>query len=190
VPPYTTITAAQVRSGQFTPRDGGARTRVLAYLDALEARGRYTLMVWPEHCRIGTWGHLVHPAVQAACDRWESSRLRQVRHVLKGQNSWTEHYSAFEAEVPDEGDARTQLNRELLSSLDPAGTLLVAGEAASHCVLASVRDLVEHLPGGRPERMVLLTDCMSPVAGFESQQQAFLERMAALGLQLRHSTDR
>lgn len=188
--PYTTITAAQVRAGQFVPREAAALTRVLAYLDALEARGRYTLMVWPEHCRVGTWGHLVHPAVQSACDRWESNRLLQVRHVLKGQSPWTEHYSAFEAEVPDAGDVRTALNRELLASLDKADVLLVAGEAGSHCVRASVRDLVEHIPGCRPERIVLLTDCMSPVPGFENEQRAFLEQMAALGVQLQQSTDR
>ena len=56
VAPFTPISAQQVRDGEFQPRDPGALPRALAYLDALEARGRYTLMVWPVHCEIGSWG--------------------------------------------------------------------------------------------------------------------------------------
>ena len=57
VAPFTQITAAQVRAGEFQPRDATALPRTLAYLDDLESRGRYVLMVWPVHCEIGTWGH-------------------------------------------------------------------------------------------------------------------------------------
>lgn len=39
----------------FTP----VTARVTAYLDALEAAGRYQHMVWPIHCEIGAWGHNV-----------------------------------------------------------------------------------------------------------------------------------
>ncbi|BAL96969.1 cysteine hydrolase family protein [Rubrivivax gelatinosus] len=187
---FTAISAQQLRDGVYLPRDPEALPRVLAYLEALDARGRYALMVWPEHCRIGSWGHLVHPAVQAACERWEARRLRPVHYVFKGDNPWTEHYSAFEAEVPDPDDAGTRLNTALLDRLDRAAALVVAGEAGSHCVRASVEDLVEHLPGARPERIVLLTDCMSPVAGFEAQQADFLHRMSARGVALQTSTDR
>ena len=55
--PFTTITATQVRAGQYLPRQTGDLPQVLAYLDKLEAKGRYTLMVWPTHCAIGSWGH-------------------------------------------------------------------------------------------------------------------------------------
>jgi nicotinamidase-related amidase len=187
---FTTISGQQVRDGVFVPRDAAALPRVLEYLDGLDARGRYALMVWPEHCRIGTWGHLVHPAVQSACERWEARRLRPVHHVIKGDSPWTEHYSAFEAEVPDPDDAGTHLNTALLDRLDQATALVVAGEAGSHCVRASVQDLVVHLPGGHPERIVLLTDCMSPVAGFEAQQADFFQRMSARGVALQTSTER
>ncbi|MGC4075479.1 MAG: cysteine hydrolase [Rubrivivax sp.] len=190
VTPFTAISAQQVRDGVFVPRDAQVLPRVLAYLDALDSRGRYALMVWPEHCRIGNWGHLVHAAVQAACDRWEARRLRPVRHVFKGDNPWTEHYSAFEAEVPDPDDAGTRMNTALLARLGEAKALVVAGEAGSHCVRASVEDLLAHLPGARAERIVLLTDCMSPVAGFEAQQADFLQRMAARGVALQTSTQR
>ncbi len=189
VGPFTTITAAQVRGGQFQPRDPAALPRTLAYLDELESRGRYTLMVWPVHCEIGTWGHGVHADVRAAYNQWEESQLRGVRKLTKGENPWTEHYSAIQAEVPDAADEHTQMNTAFLADLDRAGLLLIAGEASSHCVRATTEHIVANLPGGRPERVVLLTDCMSPVGGFEAQHSAFLGEMRAKGVRLMTSAE-
>lgn len=174
VAPFTTITAAQLRAGEFRPALASERERTLAYLDALEAAGRYTLMVWPVHCQIGSWGQGLHADVLAACNDWEEARHRPVRVVDKGSYPWSEHYSALQAEVPDPAEPATQLNRPLLERLDRAETLLVAGQASSHCVKATVEHLLQHLPGGRPERLILLTDCMSPVAGFEAQAADFI----------------
>jgi nicotinamidase-related amidase len=181
---FTQISASDVRTSRYLPRAPEALPRTLRYLDELEARGRYQLMVWPVHCEIGTWGHAVHAAVQAAVNTWEETRLRQARHVHKGGNPWTEHYSAMQAEVPDADDPATALNVELLADLDQADTLLIAGEASSHCVRATTEHIVANLPSGRPERIVLLTDCMSPVGGFEPQAQTFLDEMAARGVRL------
>ncbi|WP_312430916.1 cysteine hydrolase [Achromobacter sp.] len=189
VAPFTPITAAQLRAGEFVPRHDDDLPRTLNYLDELEARGRYTLMAWPVHCEIGTWGHNVHPDVRAAYGRWEEERQFIVRKVPKGANPWTEHYSALMAEVPDADDPRSQLNRGLLDSLDRADLILIAGEAGSHCVKATVEHLAEHLPGGNLSRIVLMTDCMSPVAGFANAQSSFLQRMRDLGVQERSSTD-
>lgn len=197
VAPFTAITAAQVRAGVFVPaaavqgREGGGPAdatvlpRVLAYLDALEAQGRYSLMVWPVHCEIGSWGHNVHSAVRTAYNQWEDRRLRQVLKVTKGDNPWTEHYSALQAEVPDADDAATWLNRSLLARLDVFDTIWIAGEASSHCVKATVEHLADHLPSllpsGHLEKLVLLTDGMSPVGGFEAQAADFIARMRQRG---------
>lgn len=189
VSPFTTITAAQVRAGEFRTADPAAAARTLAYLDELEARGRYTLMVWPVHCEIGTWGHNVHAAVRAAYNRWEEARLGVVQAVYKGSNPWTEHYSAMQAEVPDADDPDTQLNRGLIAGLDRADLLLIAGEASSHCVKATTEHIVDNLPSGRLDRVVLLTDCMSPVGGFEAQGEGFLAAMRSRGVQLATSAD-
>lgn len=188
VNPFTPITAAQVRTGEFAPRNPAALPHTLAYLDALEAQGRYTLMVWPVHCEIGSWGHGIHADVLAACGDWQWQRQRAVRNVFKGTNPWTEHYSAIEAEVPDADDTSTALNTALLRSLGQADVLLIAGEASSHCVRSTTEHIVQHLPrlvpGWQASRIVLLTDGMSPVAGFEAQHQAFLDAMRAAGAQL------
>jgi nicotinamidase-related amidase len=188
VPPFTPITAAQVRAGEFRPRDAAAMPRTLAYLDELKARGRYTLMVWPVHCEIGSWGQAVHADVRAAYNRWEEHRQRSATRLLKGSNPWTEHYSAVMAEVPDAQDAGTQLNRTLIGALATADRLLVAGEASSHCVRATTEHLADHL-GGDLGRLWLLVDCMSPVGGFETHAAAFLDAMRARGLQVMTSTE-
>ena len=120
VAPFTPITSAQVREGAYLPRDPAALPRTLTYLDELEARGRYTLMVWPVHCEIGTWRRNIHADVKAACGEWEQRRLGVVEAVAKGSNPWTEHYSAVQAEVPDADDPETQLNRGLIERLDGA----------------------------------------------------------------------
>jgi nicotinamidase/pyrazinamidase len=189
VSPFTPITAAQVRQGEFVPRDAAALERTLAYLDALEATGRYTLMVWPVHCQMGTWGHGVHAGLQAALDAWADTQGRSVAVVNKGENPWTEHYSALQAEVPDADDLRTLLNRPLLEALDGFDRILIAGEAGSHCVRATVEHLAAHLPSGQLSKLVLLTDCISPVGGFEAQQAEFLAAMQAKGVRLAVSTE-
>ncbi len=189
VTPFTGITAKQVREGRFQPRDAASLPRALAYLDALEARARYTLMVWPVHCETGTWGHEVHAEVASACKAWEARWGRGAQSVRKGENPWTEHYSAVLAEVPDADDPHTQLNLALIASLDHADRILIAGEASSHCVRATTEDIVANLPGARPERIALVTDCMSPVGGFAAQHDKFFAAMRALGVELVTSTE-
>ena len=184
VGPFTAITAAQVRAGSYAPRDPAALPRTLAYLDALEQTGRYTLMVWPVHCEIGSWGHNVHPAVKAAYNRWEDQHLGVVQKVTKGSNPWTEHYSALQAEVPDTADEDTQLNRALIAQLDRADLIVIAGEASSHCVKATTEHIAQYLPSRQLNKLLLVSDAMSPVAGFEAQAQAFFDDMSRQGARL------
>lgn len=183
VAPFTPITAAQAREGRYLPRDATSLPRALAYLDELESRGRYTLMVWPVHCEIGTWGHNVHADLRAAYNDWEERQLAVVDIVAKGSNPWTEHYSAVQSEVPDASDPGTQLNERLIATLDRADLIVIAGEASSHCVRATTEHVVENLTG-RVDRVVLLTDCMSPVTGFETEHASFMTEMRGRGVQL------
>ncbi len=183
VAPFTQITAAEVRAGRYVPRAPSALPRVLAYLDTLEAAGRYTLMVWPVHCEMGTWGHQVHADVQAALNGWEDTARSTVNRVVKGTNPWTEHYSAILAEVPDAEDESTQFNARFIDLLSQADRVYIAGEAGSHCVRATTEHLADSVDQRHLSKLVLLTDCMSAVTGFEAQQHAFIEAMVARGVQ-------
>jgi nicotinamidase-related amidase len=189
VQPYTPISAEQVRAGLYLPRHADTLERTLAYLDALESAGRYRLMVWPVHCEIGSWGNNVHEDVRAAYNHWEDAALGIVTKLAKGSNPWTEHYSAVMAEVPLADDPDTQLNRRFIDTLAQADQIYIAGEAGSHCVKASTEHIADNFGEHALSKLVLLTDCMSPVTGFEGQYQAFLKDMQARGLQLAQSTD-
>lgn len=188
VAPFTLIRSADVAVGAYVPRHAaqhpGLVEDVLRYLQALEAGGQRQLVVWPVHCVLGTWGHNIHNGLSDAIAHWEAASGKTCHKVLKGQHPLTEQYSAFRAEVPRQDDVRTHLNTALMDTLAQGSqTLLVAGEALSHCVAASVDDMVAHMPRARLEQTVLLTDCMSPVGGFEAMGQAFLERARSAGLQ-------
>ncbi|HWX02089.1 cysteine hydrolase [Collimonas sp.] len=181
VTPFTQIAAAEVRAGSYQPRVAAALPRVLHYLDQLEAAGRYRLMIWPVHCEIGSWGHNVHADVRRAYNRWEEQTLRSVAKISKGSNPWTEHYSAVQAEVPDPDDALTQSNRPFLDSLASADRIYIAGEAGSHCVKATTEHIAEHFGPRHVAKLVLVTDCMSPVSGFEQPYREFVAAMTARG---------
>ena len=183
VAPFTVVTHADVAAGTYLPRHAQHRDEALAYLKALEAAGQRQLVVWPVHCVVGTWGHNIHAGLANAMAHWEALTGRLCHKVLKGQHPLTEQYSAFKAEVPRADDPRTLLNQPLVDALStPGASLLIAGEALSHCVAASVEDMITALPGARVQEMVLLTDCMSPVTGFEAAAHAFLARARTAGL--------
>ncbi|MDP5007998.1 MAG: cysteine hydrolase [Glaciimonas sp.] len=182
VTPFTRISAQQVRTGKYMPRMADALPRVLAYLDQLAAADRYQLTIWPVHCEIGTWGHNVHIDVLHAYHLWERKSLRAVNKINKGSNPWTEHYSAVRAEVPDPVDELTQTNQRLLASLAQAERVYIAGEAGSHCVKATVEDIVAHSDSAQIAKLVLITDCISPVAGYEQQYLDFVRSMMAQGV--------
>ena len=184
VAPFTPISLADFSAGEFAPRLAENVAIVRAYLTSLEKRGRYTLMVWPPHCVIGTWGHALHADVDAALAEWETARHEPVARVLKGMNPLTEHYSAIAAEVPRADEPDTLPNAALLARLAHAQRIVVAGEAGSHCVKSTVEDIADYLGPADVRRLVLLTDCMSPVAGFETHHAAFLQDMQDRGAHL------
>ncbi|CAM4085719.1 Isochorismatase-like domain-containing protein [Bordetella muralis] len=186
VAPFTLISADRVAAGDFVP--ASQADLVLRQLRALERAGRYQLVVWPVHCVTGTWGHNIHAEVAEALAAWELQSHSTPHKVLKGEYPWSEHYGAFEAEVPLDEVPWTQFNMPLAQRVtEDVDLLLVAGLASSHCVAASVDQLLGALPRLplKPGfQVMLLSDCMSPVGGFEAQAEQFLQRASAAGVQL------
>lgn len=183
VPAFTQITEKDVRQGRYQPGNEKLRDQVLSYLHALEAGGRFRLMVWPIHCVLGTWGHNIHAAVAEQIATWEQNTQREALKVLKGLNPLTEQYSAVRAEVPRADDPRTQSNRSLIERAIPAEgeVLFVAGEAASHCIAETMAHLFEAMTPAEIRRVIILRDCMSPVTGFEAAADEFFAKAQALG---------
>lgn len=185
-PPFTVITLEDVKAGTWRPVRPEWEDRLCRYLQDLEALRRYRLTIWPEHCLVGSWGFGIVPCVFDAVTKWERQQKKTATLILKGESPWTEHYSAVKAEVPDPEDPRTGINHSLLERIRAADCVAVAGEALSHCVANTIRDLVEPL-GGDLSRLVLIRDATSSVPGFEPVGEAFLEEMAPLGLRLESS---
>src|SRR3989344_3558676 len=193
--PFTLITSNDIVNRIWTPRNPNLRQRMIDYARALEAGGNYLLIIWPEHCLIGTWGHNVQADLAEAFLRWERSQFANVDYVSKGTNPFTEHYGALLAEVPDPSDPSTQLNTAFLTVMQNADIIAFAGEASSHCVLTTLKQVVQNIGKEHLKKFHLLTDCMSPVApapgtpDFPAIAEQFLKDMATEGMTLTTSTE-
>mmetsp|Transcript_8769 Transcript_8769/g.13508 ORF Transcript_8769/g.13508 Transcript_8769/m.13508 type:complete len:223 (-) Transcript_8769:2222-2890(-) len=152
------------------------------YTRRLEEKGTFQLCIWPEHCLIGTDGHAIVDDVRQALDDWSVATGGSVEFVTKGQNLLTESYSALAAEVPV--NEETSFNEAVMESLLKSKNLMVAGQAMSHCVNYTLRDIVEHWPQRPRGEITLLIDCASAVPGFEAAAEQFQKDMEAAGVVL------
>lgn len=171
-------------------RSLGARDRTAKYIKALTTNGRYPHTIWPEHCLIGDEGHNLNPILAGAIHEWEEKRYAISNVVTKGSNPWTEHFSAVKAEVPDPEDPSTQINRGLIETLEKADIVVWVGEALSHCLANTFRDVVANFSDPSfVKKMVLCTDASSNVPGFEKYGHDFIAEMSAKGMQKTTTTD-
>ncbi|WP_028316718.1 hypothetical protein [Desulfatibacillum aliphaticivorans] len=161
--PFTLISSEDVEAGRWAAANPDFQERSLEYLRALEAAGRYPHTIWPEHCLIGDGGHNITPVLAEAIHEWEAQGVN-ASFVTKGDNPWTEHFSAVKAEVPDPNDPSTQVNQDLIKTLEEADEILLAGEAATHCVMNTVADIADYFSDPKYIRkMVWIIDASSPV---------------------------
>jgi nicotinamidase/pyrazinamidase len=187
--PFTLIRADDMKNGMWRARDLAHQKRMQQYLTDLEASGNVHI-IWPPHCLIGTWGHAVERTLMDALLRWERKELATVDYITKGSAVWSEHFGGLEAQVPDPRDSSTQVNMEVVSMLKELDQIAVLGEASSHCVRETVLQTVKYLGAGGAKKMVLLTDCMSPVPqapggpDFPAIADAFLKDMQTQGMSL------
>ena len=184
---YQVITEDDVVNGVWFPTLPGihVRNRMVEYVRSLQANGRYELRIWPPHCIIGTPGQNIYQDLLVPLREWCTKYYRTITPVTKGSNLWTEHYSAVKAEVPDPEDPTTQINTRFVQDFadDDISDILLAGEALSHCVASTFRDLVEAFGNNDIiKKMVLLTDACSNVPGCESYGEQFVKDFVALGM--------
>lgn len=188
--PFTIISSQDIESGRWSPVVPSFTRRFLGYARGLEQSGRYPLCIWPPHCLIGSVGNTIVPELFSALLEWEDQNIALVDYVSKGSNIYTEHYSAVKAEVPDPDDPSTHVNTQLVKTLMEADVLVVAGEAGSHCLANTVRDIASEFgDDSYVSKMVLLTDATSPVPGFEHFQEAFVQEMTGRGMKLSTTAD-
>jgi len=171
----------------FTPRKYDAAR---AYLKALTDGGRYMHVVWTFHCVVGTWGWSIVPVLSKALCNWELKEEARINYVPKGNNPDTEHFSGVRAEVPDPGDHSTQVNDNLIKMLAEADIIAMTGEALSHCLANTTRDIAALFTDPKyVAKLVLLTDSTSNVGGFEFLGDAFMAEMKDLGMKTSTTVD-
>ena len=177
--PHREVLAGEVRRGDARPGPAAAwaspggpgwlEAYAEHYSAELERGGKYRLYLWPFHCLLGTDGHELVGAVAEACLFHAFARGAPAAMVAKGSDPLTEHYSVLAPEVlaAHDGTPVGRRNERLLDDLLAADRLVVAGEAASHCVRYTLEDLLREIRR-RDERLAgkvyILEDCMSSVA--------------------------
>jgi len=183
VNPFDLITYADVKNGDIIPVDPKMLDWCLSYTKSLEDGGRYPLVIWPYHCLIGTPGWNIQPAIMKAILNWEKSTYRMYNPITKGSNFKTEHYSAVKAEVEVPEDPTTHLNQKgIIEPLENADVVAICGQARSHCVANTVRDIMDNFSD--PEyikKLYVLEDSMSDVATFEHLGEGFIEDFVKAG---------
>ncbi|WP_104380996.1 hypothetical protein [Sphingobacterium sp. HMA12] len=186
--PFTVIRYQDLMNGTWTVSHVEALEKSLAYLKNLETEGKKELCIWPYHCLEGSSGAQLES--QFANMLYFHSVLRQSKPLLvyKGQDPYTEMYGIIKAEY----DNNKFVNHAVLEAIRAYDAIYIAGQASSHCVLASTAQILEYFGEDKAitSRITLLIDCMSPIAGFEdSTRQAFESLQEKYGIQIKKSTD-
>lgn len=182
--PFTLISFEDVQNRVWFPVDHKNFSHALDYTLSLKKNQRYDLIIWPEHCINNTWGHEVVDVLMSSLLLWENKSNKKVDYINKGMNPNTEHYSALKAEFQIKEDSHTLLNIDLLNKLVANEQLIIAGEALSHCVASTVSDLLDNIESSYYHNIYFLTDCSSPVEGFEENGKIFVEKIKSLGINL------
>jgi nicotinamidase-related amidase len=211
---FTTITSDHLASGEYRPNPamakwlcGGNYTwlckQAQFYCKELERAGKYQLYLWPPHCLLGSDGHALAGIVHEARLFHAFARTSQSAVEVKGGNPLTENYSVLRPEVLSrfDGAALAQRNTQFVATLLAADAVVIAGQAASHCVKSTIDDLLAEIAAADPalaKKVYLVTDCMSAVtvpdgsgglaADFTPQADAALARFANAGMNLVTST--
>mmetsp|Transcript_9285 Transcript_9285/g.14031 ORF Transcript_9285/g.14031 Transcript_9285/m.14031 type:complete len:318 (+) Transcript_9285:44-997(+) len=203
--PFTVITSKEIEDGKWIPRndlkmpvgkklvyanimnknfednDGkfDLKAYCIEYCKRLEDGAKFNLQIWPEHCLIGSTGHALNDDIIEAIDEWILATGRSAEFPMKGQNLLTEMYSALKAEV--EISPETSLNKELLESLKLSDRILICGQALSHCVNYTTRDLMDNMKESERYKVEVLKDCSSCVYQCEKDGEEFLEYVVMQG---------
>jgi nicotinamidase-related amidase len=208
IPAATNITPADIEQGiwKVNPAvayslkldDSALQKHALHYVNQLSQHGKYPLTVWPYHSMLGGMGHALVSAVEEAVFFHAIARESQTQFEIKGNNPLTENYSALRPEVLEDanGNLIAQKNSRLIQQLLQFDTVIVAGQAKSHCVAWTVDDLLTEIQQVDPnlaKKVYLLEDCTSPVVvsgaiDYSQQADAAFERFAAAGMHLVRST--
>lgn len=184
--PFTPISLADIEAGIWRPRFEA--DYVTNYVRSLEEQGEFQHFIWPEHCLIGTRGAALVDNLAAAIREWAHHTQRNYVAVAKGEHPLAEHFGVFRAQIPVPGEPKTELNQLLLDDLATYHEIWIAGEARSHCVATSLKQIIRFSPELSP-KVVLLTDCTSDVTGLGHLAEPIYKEARERGVRFATSTE-
>jgi nicotinamidase-related amidase len=169
------------------------------YACQLKAGQKYDLTIWPYHAMLGGIGHALVSAVEEAVFFHGIARYSPPSFQVKGDNAFTENYSALSPEVTEDarGKRIAGKNIDLLRTLVDYDTVIIAGQAKSHCVAWTIEDLLKSIDTPEyklADKVYILEDCTSPVVipdiiDYTDQADTAFQRFADAGMHLVRSTD-
>jgi nicotinamidase-related amidase len=183
-PPFTEISLKKVLGGIWKPRY--QREKAIDYIRKLENQGEFPHTIWPEHCIIGSHGAAFADEILEPLKNW-ARKGNYYEVVVKGTHPLTEHFGALKANVPVAGSPETHLNTDLVKKLMRSSRIYLAGEAKSHCVATTVKQML-HI-GGLARKLRIIEDCMTNISGFESLSSPIYEKAKAEGVRFVSSSD-
>lgn len=184
--PYTSITLADLDSGKWRAVINPRSSR--DYVEHLEKDGKKTLVVWSYHCIQGTTGCALENQFANMIYFHSVAKKSVVQRLVKGQDPLSEMYGVIKPEY----DTNGYINLDFLNKLEKFDKVIIGGEAKSHCVMESIKQILEHYENRQEvtEKIYILDDCMSIIPGFEdATAQAFGEFKAKYHVNLVNSTD-
>jgi nicotinamidase-related amidase len=182
-PPFTEITVKQLLGGIWKPRF--QKEKAIDYVRKLEKNGEFHHTIWPEHCIIGSQGAAICDGVLEPVKDWaRKGNFYEV--ITKGTHPLTEHFGALKANVPVPGSPETNINTDLVNKLSSASRIYIAGEAKSHCVATTIRQII-HI-SGLARKLHIIEDCSTSIAGFEELAVPVYEKALSEGAKLVTST--
>jgi len=185
--PFSIIDSNDVigKNPRWRPYNPGDQKWCENYVTALEKKGRNKLCIWPPHCLIGSHGWQVFAPVFNALREYEEKEWATINWIVKGDDPYTEWYSAVQADVEIPKNPKTMINTDFIESFKNYDLILIAGEALSHCIRFSFEDIFTVLGDKAVKKFMLVTDTTSPVGVPQFVQDAddFVKKYTALGMQ-------
>ncbi len=184
--PYTVITLQDLDQGKYRALINPQASR--EYVKHLEQDAKKALCVWTYHCIQGTTGAALENQFANMVYFHSVAKKAVVQRLVKGQDPMSEMYGIIRPEY----DTKGYMNLDFLNKLERFDKVIIAGEAKSHCVLESMKQILEYYET-RPEvteKVYVLEDCMSSIPGYEDMaDQAFEEFRRRYRIHLVKSTD-
>ncbi|TFB21849.1 hypothetical protein E3U55_08185 [Filobacillus milosensis] len=183
--PFTIITSEDVDHGKWKPVY--EQEISIDYVKKLEVLGQKQLCIWPYHCIEGTPGASLESQFARMAHFHSVIRNTTLKKIVKGKDPYSEMYGIIKPEYSRDN----QTNRELLAYIREFDEVYIAGQAESHCVYETVRQIAEHFADDLQwtKKIYVLKDGMSCIPGFEEENaKAWQALIDQYGIQLVESS--